>query len=69
MQLVFAVAYAAGEGACSSCGAEFLAEIAIEDGQIRGIRYLTDQSFLPELIYEGTDRVPRYKNELMESGP
>jgi len=65
--LVFAVAYPDSPEACSHCGAEFLCEVRIDNGRIVDCHYLTDQTFLPELVYEGTERIPRSRKDL--AGP
>ena len=41
------------------------AQIRIENNRIVGISYLTHESWLEELLYEGSERIPRYRRELI----
>lgn len=70
MKLVFAVAYPNNEPACSHCdSSDILAEIKIQDCVLETIKGFRRENHLPELLYEGIERKPRFHNELRHENP
>lgn len=65
MDPVYAVAYSIDEPSCVHCGGgPILAELLIEQGIIVGLTAALPGVYRAELLYEGTNRTPRYFDEL-----
>lgn len=65
MALVHALAYGVIEPACGVCGVgSIIAEAVVRAGSIEGLCSARAETHVPELLYEGEARVPRFYDDL-----